>query len=187
MFPYIQPAIMERGIEGRAKKEEGGGKRRRTRRIEDGSSKPMRHIAGSYYSSAAVYQKGRAYQDLSLPTNTSASISTATDTIYQSRYKRRSSEEGKKEEGREEEGRRGKERERNPPIPGPSLYLNTPTSKLSSPPPSLSIDFNLNCLSNPIGGKRGVPMCFLFEIWDSVVAIRPGGSRGPRGCLVVFL
>jgi len=30
-------------------------------------------------------------------------------------------------------------------------------------------------------------MCFLFAIWDNVVAIRPGGSRGPRGCLIVFL
>jgi hypothetical protein len=49
VFPYIQPAIMERGIEGRAKEEEGGGKRRRTHRIGDESSKLMRHKAGSYY------------------------------------------------------------------------------------------------------------------------------------------
>jgi hypothetical protein len=129
----------------------------------------------------------RTYQDLSLPTNTSASISTATDTAHQHLLPGDEVRIGREEEGIEEEGRREEERKRNAPTPGPSLYLNTPTSKLSSPPPSLNIDFNLNCLSNPIGGRRGVPMCFLFDIWDRVVAIRPGGSSGPRGCLVVFL
>jgi len=56
--------------------------------------------------------KNWTYQDLSLPTNTSASTSTATDTVYQSRHKSRGSEEGiDKREGREEarKERRGKE------------------------------------------------------------------------------
>lgn len=153
-----------------------------TRKNGGGSSRLKRRIAGSCCFSALawywseVHELTRTYPSPPTPPHQPRPIPTLYISTFPAGSKER--EEEKREEGGEEA---------DVPIPGPSLYLSTPTSKLSSPPPSLNIDFNLNCRSNPMGGKRGVPMCFLFAIWDNVLATRPGGSSGPLGCFVVFL